>query len=159
MAKQIGEHTITGSIDNLCFYKMEGQFYVRMKSSLTGKRVKKDPVFAKTMHYAQLLGNASKIASRVYKKLGKEQKVKGLFKQMTGQALLMLKADGNTGEAESKISAHYQPASRNTKTKKKKLQTCILNCCFADALLANIFSYEAIASTPMIETQFCERPG
>jgi len=46
VAKQIGATKITGTIQNICFYKMEGQYYARQKSSLTGKRVKKDPAFS-----------------------------------------------------------------------------------------------------------------
>jgi hypothetical protein len=38
MAKQAGDIFITGTIDDLCFYKMDGAYYVRLKSSLTGKK-------------------------------------------------------------------------------------------------------------------------
>ena len=69
MAKQAGTYHITGCFDNLCFYEMEGKYYVRLKSSLTGKRVKKDPSFKRTMQYAALLGSASAIASAVYRAL------------------------------------------------------------------------------------------
>ena len=60
MAKQIGPHFITGTYHNLCFYEMQGRYFVRMKSSLSRKRVKTDPKFAVTMAYAGLLGKASK---------------------------------------------------------------------------------------------------
>lgn len=41
MAKQIGPVFITGTIGDICFYKMDGQYYARMKSSLSSKRVKR----------------------------------------------------------------------------------------------------------------------
>lgn len=43
MARQIGDIIITGTIDDITFYEMDGKGYARHKSSLTGKRVKRDP--------------------------------------------------------------------------------------------------------------------
>jgi hypothetical protein len=37
MAKQIGDIKITGTYDNVTYYKMDGEYYARSKSSLTGK--------------------------------------------------------------------------------------------------------------------------
>ena len=69
MAKQIGTFRITGTIDVICFYCLDGEYYAREKSSLSAERVKYDPVFAETMRSAKLLGNASKIASVLYPQL------------------------------------------------------------------------------------------
>ncbi|HNP20615.1 MAG TPA: hypothetical protein PKM63_20535 [Panacibacter sp.] len=92
MAKQAGQILITGTIDQLCFYQMDGIFYVRKKSSLSGKRVKGDPAFAGTMRYANLLAEAAKIASGLYRVLPVEQKAKGLYKVLTGKVMQLLKA-------------------------------------------------------------------
>ena len=54
---------------NLTFYKMNGQYFVRSKSSLTRKRVKRAACFKKTREFAAKLGRASSIASGVYKQL------------------------------------------------------------------------------------------
>lgn len=83
---------------------MEGKFYVRQKSSLNGKRVKKDPAFARTMQYANLLGNASKIASAFYRKLNSELKERGLYKKLTGIVMQLLKE----GKDEDSIAVHLQ---------------------------------------------------
>jgi hypothetical protein len=91
MGKQCGPYFITGTYCNICFYRMEGKYYVRMKSSLTGKRVKKDPAFACTMQYAQLLGRASKIASRLYRALPKETREFSQYRALTGKAMQLLK--------------------------------------------------------------------
>ncbi len=91
MARQSGNICITGTIDQLCFYQMDGKFYVRLKSSLTGKRVKKDPAFKATMYYAGLMGQASKLASQVYQSLPEAVKEKGLYRQFTGKAMQWLK--------------------------------------------------------------------
>lgn len=85
MAKQAGPFFITGTIDQICFYRMDGSYYARVKSSLDGKRVKKDPAFRETMRYAELMGKASSVASLVYRTLPEEQKVKGLFRKLVAR--------------------------------------------------------------------------
>jgi len=91
MAKQAGPFFITGTIDSICFYRMDGSYYARAKSSLDGKRVKKDPAFRETMRYAELMGKDSSIASLVYRSLPEGQKVKGLFRKLVAQAMRLLK--------------------------------------------------------------------
>ena len=60
MAKQVGIIKITGTIDDITFYEMGGEFYARMKSSLTGKRFWKDKAFEGSRRSAKALGVASK---------------------------------------------------------------------------------------------------
>ena len=74
MAKQTGTIKISGTIGDICFYRLHEEHYARTKSSLSGKRVKHDPAFKGTMKYAALLACASKIASVIYKRLPEEQK-------------------------------------------------------------------------------------
>jgi hypothetical protein len=62
MAKQAGKLKVTGTVYNVCFYKLGKGFYARSKSSLTGKRVKTDPAFEKTMQNAGLLAKDYTIA-------------------------------------------------------------------------------------------------
>lgn len=69
MAKFTGIPPITGTIGPICIYQMYEKYFMRTRSSLTGKRVKKDPAFRKTMEYAGLLAKASRIASAVYRTL------------------------------------------------------------------------------------------
>lgn len=91
MAKQCGPLPFSGTIGNVCFYKMGDQYYARMKSSLSGKRVKKDPAFRRTMEHANILAEASRIASRVYRLIPKEEKEQSLYREMTGAAMRTLK--------------------------------------------------------------------
>lgn len=88
MAKQIGEINIVGTIGNICFYKMGDEYYARLKSSLTGKRVKKDPRFKRTMEFASFLSLAAKIASDIYCTLPKQR---GLYRKIVGMAMQLLK--------------------------------------------------------------------
>jgi hypothetical protein len=83
MAKQSGTVFFEGTIDDLTFYKMNGKYYVRKKSRLTGKRVKKDPQFENSMRNANLFGRSAKLASKVYRQLPKEKKGHGIISDMT----------------------------------------------------------------------------
>ena len=69
MATQIGLIQIIGTVGGICFYRMDGKYYPRKKSKLSGERVKSDPVFAETMRYAKRMGSASKIASVIYRQI------------------------------------------------------------------------------------------
>jgi recombinational DNA repair protein (RecF pathway) len=95
MAKQAGTIKISGTIGDICFYRLHEEHYARTKSTLSAKRVKHDPAFEETMKYAALLACASKIASVIYKQLPKEQKSRKKYQAMTGQAMRLLKEKMN----------------------------------------------------------------
>lgn len=82
---------LTGTVGTLCFYRREGIYYVRRKSSLTGRRVKSDPAFGETMRYAALLGKAAGIASGIYKTLTAVQKPEWPYRKLTGQVMQLLR--------------------------------------------------------------------
>lgn len=98
MAKQIGDIIITGTIDDIIFYEMEGKGYPRKKTSLTGKRVKKDPRFKRSMQSANRFGKGNQLASKLYRSLPREEQVYALFKELKRIAILAIK-DGK-GEEE-----------------------------------------------------------
>lgn len=85
MAKQVGIVKITGTIDDITFYEMGGEYYARMKSSLTGKRFWKDKAFEGSRRSAKALGVASKLASLLYRTLPKEEKGRPVFQKLTGK--------------------------------------------------------------------------
>lgn len=109
MAKQIGPLFFTGCMGDLCFYKLDGQYYVRMKSSLSGKRVKKDPRFRLTMLYAGLMGQASKIASAVYRVLPDDKRQHALYRVLTGEALCLLKKGMPADAVKAGLLEAHQP--------------------------------------------------
>lgn len=90
MAKQTGEIKIIGTIDDLVFYRMGEDYFVRTKSSLEGKRFWKDKVFAGSRRSAGLLGTASAVASQLYRLVPKESKSRELFREITGKVKLKL---------------------------------------------------------------------
>jgi hypothetical protein len=98
MAKQIGDIILVGTIDDITFYQMDGQGYARKKSSLTGKRVKKDPRFKRTMESAHRLGKGSRLASKVYRSLPRTEQVYALFKELKRMAVLGIKQGKNEQE-------------------------------------------------------------
>lgn len=103
MAKQAGIIKIKGTIDNVCFYKLESEFYARQKSSLSGKRVKTSPAFSNTMRYAGLLASASVIGSEIYRLLPKEKKGRKVYQQLTGKVMKMLKNGLTKKEVSDKL--------------------------------------------------------
>jgi hypothetical protein len=107
MPLQYGPLLITGTIDNACFYGMYGNYYVRMKSSLTRKRVLKDPKFQLTRVHAALLGEASKIASRVYRLITGERKKHALYREITGKAIYLLREGKDKEDAFEILCGQY----------------------------------------------------
>jgi hypothetical protein len=104
MAKQTGEIIIEGTIDGITFYKMEGKGYARKKSSLTGKKVKRDPRFKRTMQSAHRFGRGNQLASKVYRSLLRQEQVYALFKELKRIAVLALKE----GKEETDVLALLQ---------------------------------------------------
>ena len=91
MAKQTGEFKITGTIDDVTYYQMEGQYYARKKSCLKGERVKRDPRFKRTMQSARRFGRGNQLASKVYRSLPRQEQVYTLFKELKRIAILAIK--------------------------------------------------------------------
>jgi hypothetical protein len=98
MAKQVGDIILVGTIDDITFYEMEGKGYARRKSSLTGKKVKKDPQFTRTMESAQRFGRGNQLASKVYRSLSRQEQVYALFKELKRIAVRGLKEGMNEEE-------------------------------------------------------------
>lgn len=135
MAKQTGPNVFTGRRGDLLGYRMAGGHYVRIISSLTSKRVKKDPAFRLTMQYAALLGKASKIASAIYRLLEKQEH--GFYRKLTGMAMQLLK-QGKTDEEtfQELYNDFIQPAFSIEVPKRKPISIST----FTDELLHLLFS-------------------
>jgi len=86
MARQSGHIKLEGTIGGLCFYRLEGAYYVRRKSSLSRKRVLKDPCFARSRAAAERFGTAVKLAAQVYRRLRPEDKGHGVIGRVTAAA-------------------------------------------------------------------------
>lgn len=103
MAKQAGLIKITGTIDNITFYEMNGNFYCRMKSSLTKRRFMTDPAFANSRRNARWFGEASKSASRIYRQLPFQQRGHGVFPALVGRIYKMKRQGMQEVDAERQL--------------------------------------------------------
>ena len=103
MARQAGPIFFTGTIDDITFYKMEGQYFARKKSSLDRKQFRTDPRFKHSRQSAARFGEASKLASHIYWLLPKEQRGKGVVNRLTGQVGRLLQE----GKTPQEIIAYF----------------------------------------------------
>lgn len=91
MAEVSAPFIVNRTIRNLTFYVMEGRNFVRKKSSLTRRKVLHSPRFARTRHYASLMGEASRIGSWLYNTLPDYWRQSWMYRSFTGEAFTMLK--------------------------------------------------------------------
>lgn len=139
MARQAGPYYITGCYDNICFYRMEGRYYARTKSSLTGKRVKKDHAFKVTMQYAALLKRASTIASQLYHELPKESKGISVYRKLTGKVMVLLK-EGRTGDEVLTILGRHRKATKEQYKNHRRDNYTAKVYTYADDIIAKVFA-------------------
>ena len=99
MAKVFTFFPIIRTRGNLTFYMMDGQNYVRTKSSLTAKKVKTSKRFARTRYYAGLMGKASKIGSSLFQALPARWRQSWMYRTFTGEAMRLLKQGKSEEEA------------------------------------------------------------
>jgi hypothetical protein len=108
MAKQCGPVYFEKTWDDLVFYKLCGEYYARVKSTLTAKRVKTSAEFARTMYSANRMARASKIGSAIYRALPPGWRQFWMYRSFTGEAFLMLKTELYTeGEVEQALRNSY----------------------------------------------------
>jgi hypothetical protein len=91
VARQIGEYRFVGTTeDGLCFYKMEGEYYVRRKSCLTGKMFRTRKCFEGSRRSAARLARGSQLAALVYARFEKQA---DMYKQLKSRAIGLLKKE------------------------------------------------------------------
>jgi len=100
MAKQSGDIKLRGTFDDLCFYQMDGVYYVRRKSCLTGKRFQKDNAFAASRKSATRFAEGNRLASKIYRLVDKENRRYRLFCFLKRKCILLLKEGKTLTEAE-----------------------------------------------------------
>jgi hypothetical protein len=103
MAKQCGPVYFEKTWDDLVFYKLCGEYYARVKSTLTAKRVKTSTEFARTMYSANRMARASKIGSAIYQALPPGWRQFWMYRSFTGEAFLILKTELYTTEEVEQI--------------------------------------------------------
>ena len=106
MARQIGDIKITGTVEGITFYRMGEGYYARLKSSLSGERVKRDKAFCRTMASALRLASGSQLASRVYRALDKGKRKYALYCELKRRAIYGLKEGKSEAEVLETLQAY-----------------------------------------------------
>jgi hypothetical protein len=107
MARLTSIPTFIGTFEHITVYFMFGNYYIRTRSSLTGKRVKTDPAFYNTMKYADLMAKGSPIASKVYALVPLQHKKNNLCRKITGEAMTWLKYGWATADIIDYLAKKY----------------------------------------------------
>ena len=107
MARQTGHIKLEGTVCGITFYRMDGVYYARAKSSLDKARVKRDPRFARSREAAARFGVAVKLASAVYRRLPAASKGHGVIGKMTASANKLLCAGYDREEALVLLEQEY----------------------------------------------------
>lgn len=122
MAKVYAPFCIERTMCGLTFYKANGQNLVRKKSSLSARRVKTSPAFALTRYHADLLKQASKIASEVYRALPVNWRQYWMFRAFTGEAMQLIKEGKKTEEVIKELKKVYIDEILKTQEKRPREQ-------------------------------------
>jgi hypothetical protein len=75
-------------------------YFVRMKSSLTGKRFWRDKACERSRESSKRFGSGNRLASKLYRMIEEEKRVYKLFCFLKSRAILLLKEGNSLDEAE-----------------------------------------------------------
>lgn len=119
MAKQQGIIPLTGTIDNKSFFRLNGQYYAKNKSSLDKERFYTDPAFEGSRKTAAHTKRTAPIASMVYRQLPKKLQKHGVIGKMIGEAGRLLRAGSSDQEIINGLYAKFYPGGQAGITGKK----------------------------------------
>jgi len=123
MAKQAGTIFLEGTIDDLTYYKMEGRYYVRMKSSLTAKKFWRSKAFERSRESCKRFAEGNKLASKLYTMVEKGKRVYSLFCFLKKRAVHLLKDGKSLIEAEEVLIDYLHQFGLIANTKIRYYQT------------------------------------
>ena len=113
MARQAGPIFFTGTIGDLIFYKQGDNYYVRQKgepTTGTQKRLKDPNCYPILNMRKREFGEASKLASKVYRQLPKALKKQHPIGTLTGKAGRLLRAGKQPNETIALLKQELLPA-------------------------------------------------
>ena len=110
--------TGTFDISDITLYRMDGEFYARSKSTLTGKRFRKDKVFEGSRRSSERFKRGNELASQVYQSMAEEKRFYKLYCRLKREAILFLKC----GKTEEQVVKELELICANPQT-----PTCHLN--------------------------------
>ena len=107
MAKQNGQYPFSGKLGPTVGYMRGGKHCLRGNGALTGKQFRNDRRFRRTMEFAAMFAQASKVVVLIYKALPKDQRKHGVYGKLTGKAMSMLKNEKTVEEVKEILIKQY----------------------------------------------------
>lgn len=101
MARITSGIMIKGTINNVCFYEMDGIYYLRMKPGPERKQFLNDSKYAPQRDACVRMNKGNKIASLIYKHIPKDKKVYKINSELQRMAALYFK----TGLSVKKVTS------------------------------------------------------
>lgn len=123
MAKQTGDFRVTGTIEGITFYKMEGAYYARTKSSLTGTRFWKDRAFEGSRRSCSRFAKGNALASMVYRSIGKGKRNYAIFCFLKHEAIQLLKKGMDEVTVANMLQQYLKGKNCKKEIKNKNEQT------------------------------------
>ena len=99
---------VEGTMCGISFYKVHGRYLARTKSSLTGKRVKKDKRFQRTMQHAAVLALAVKYVTPIYNALTEDWRCQDLYHKLIGMGVKLLRQDNTKETVQQAVYAELE---------------------------------------------------
>ena len=96
MARQESIILLRGPVGNLSFYKMNGEYFARKKSGVSGERIKSEPAYARTRENIAEFGQAStssKLLRRAFRELVRTMADSRVTGRLTAAMLRVVKSD------------------------------------------------------------------
>ncbi|NII29448.1 hypothetical protein HB364_30495 [Pseudoflavitalea sp. X16] len=107
-ANYIAATEVEATIGPITCYKVHGRYFIRTKSSLTGKRVKKDKRFQRTMQNAGILALAAKCVTPIYNALTEDWRCHDLFRKLVGVGVKLLHQDQGCAKEAIQQAVHIE---------------------------------------------------
>lgn len=107
MPKQEGIITLRGSLYGKTYFRLNGQHYVKKKSSLDKERFYTDPAFEGSRKTAAQTKITAPLAAAVYHQLPKNLQKHGLIGKMIGEAGRLLRAGLTETEIKTRLLAKF----------------------------------------------------
>ncbi|HEV7621052.1 MAG TPA: hypothetical protein VGO09_04940 [Flavisolibacter sp.] len=93
MAKQAGPCFITGTIDDVIFYKMNGKYYARYKYNPSKQTLRTKACYKSLREQSIVFSKAAKLASQIYRSLPADLKKFIAFGKLIGKVITLEKED------------------------------------------------------------------
>src|SRR5881275_1060623 len=103
MAKLVAGPKLSGSLDDITFYMLEGECVAKKKSSFNKRNYKKKDRYRGFKRSGQTMGSASHMLSPLYRTLPRDRKSKKLWNELCSRANRLLYREHKTLEEVKQI--------------------------------------------------------